>query len=168
MNNKLSRALFITSPIIILSLISMVFSLDKFINPSITEDGRNTPIVSEKPPQQITAPQVQISSRALYEEYISNQTEADIKYFDKLIIVQGVLNEICPVMSSPQWVTLETGEGNAFVRCQLSNDFTFLNSTSNLLGKTITIAGICKGLSGFYLIIDNIYTNDLPTHTDLG
>ncbi|WP_278811963.1 OB-fold putative lipoprotein [Dehalococcoides mccartyi] len=168
LNNKLVRALLITSPLIIIALVSVGFSLNESITSLNNEDSSVTAVISQLEPAEVVAPPVQIAARVLYEEYISNQTAADIKYRGSLVVVQGVLSGICPATSTLQWVTLETDGQNAFVKCQLSGDFTFLSSINDLIGQTVTIAGICQGFSGSYLIIDEIYTNDLPTHTDLG
>ncbi len=81
---------------------------------------------------------------ALLADFNKNESTANAKYLDKVVIVEGVISNINPEGESPA-VFLETGDPMATVTCSFYN--TEGAALKNLkTGTTIKIKGVCTGM----------------------
>ena len=86
----------------------------------------------------------QTTAPALLAEFNQNESTANAKYLDKIVIVEGTISNIEPDGGSPA-VFLETGDPMAAVTCSFYN--TESAALKNLkTGTTIKIKGVCTGM----------------------
>jgi hypothetical protein len=91
--------------------------------------------VAKAKAQQVTAP-------VLYNEYLTDSSRSANKFTAKVLLVEGVVNEIVPASANRQaLVKLKTSVAGAFINCSME----FTNATISK-GDAIKIKGICSGL----------------------
>lgn len=94
-----------------------------------------------KPHRNVTASRsIPVSALQLASEYESNEEQANLKYLDKVLEVDGVINEISKNQSGESVITLK-GNDMTGVICTLQ-DNAGLNAKP---GTSITLKGICTG-----------------------
>ena len=85
----------------------------------------------------VTAPQ-------LYSEYDSNEVAADLKYKDKVITVEGIIDDIGKDIMDDIYVTLKGDQYFGNVQCFFSDSHTD-KAASLRKGDKITVKGLCTG-----------------------
>lgn len=99
----------------------------------------------KKPPDiRKAAAHYETTAPALLAEFNQNESTANAKYLDKVVIVEGAISNIEPDGGSPA-IFLETGDPMAAVTCSFYN--TESAALKNLkTGTTIKIKGVCTGM----------------------
>ena len=99
----------------------------------------------KKPPDiRKAAAHYETTAPALLADFNQNESTANAKYLDKVVIVEGVISNIDVEGGNPT-VFLETGDPMAAVTCSFYN--TESAALKNLkVGTTIKIKGVCTGM----------------------
>ena len=99
----------------------------------------------KKPPDiRKAAAHYETTAPALLADFNQNESTANAKYLDKVVIVEGVISNIDAEGGNPT-VFLETGDPMAAVTCSFYN--TESTALKNLkVGTTIKIKGVCTGM----------------------
>lgn len=95
---------------------------------------------------------ISISADSLYNEYNSNETEANKQFLDKAISVHGAVQQIISNQQGQQVILLETSDPVAAVSATLKD----LPTMQLKKGDHITIKGICSGFSSDVVLRDCI------------
>lgn len=83
---------------------------------------------------------IQISAAALAQDYKNNEQAADAKYLNKVIEVNGVIDEIDKNEDSGTMIVLQTGDPMAGVQCTMRE-----KNIAPVKGQHVTIKGFCSG-----------------------
>jgi hypothetical protein len=83
-----------------------------------------------------------INADELYKQYSVNETEADKKYLNKIIKVEGKISEI-KINGTVQIFVLETQSAGG-INCQMSSS-EIIKKTGVEKGATVSIKGRCTG-----------------------
>lgn len=86
-----------------------------------------------------------IEAKQLFDEFSKNQEGANKKYLDKVVVVKGVVKEVILPTDNKGGATivLESGDEMFGVSC----GFDVKDSQNPAVGSTITIKGVCTGMT---------------------
>ena len=87
--------------------------------------------------------EISISANKILDDFSLDETAANKKYLEKVILIKGEISEI-KIEREKGIITLKTNDNFGSILCHLSAEATKKMSTLNL-GETITIKGICTG-----------------------
>lgn len=83
---------------------------------------------------------IQISAAALAQDYKNNEQAANTKYLNKVIEVNGVIDEVDKNEDSGTMIVLQTGDPMAGVQCTMRE-----KNITPAKGQQVTIKGFCSG-----------------------
>jgi len=87
-----------------------------------------------------------VDATALFNEYKTDEAQANSKYFEKVIGVSGKVQEVLNDEGTVK-VSLETGDPNGFVvRCELSKTSAHAR-TEFPVGEIVAFKGTCSGFN---------------------
>jgi len=88
---------------------------------------------------------VELSASQLFSDFENNEVEANTKYLDKVMEVEGVVKEITKDENGMTSITLEGGSDMFGVICQM-DDLSKHKRTDFKEGEKVTFKGICTGV----------------------
>jgi hypothetical protein len=86
-----------------------------------------------------------LSATELFTDFENDEANANTKYLDKIVEVQGIVKEISTDETGTTSVTLESGSDMFGVICQMDN-LTDHKRTAFQKGEEVTLKGICTGV----------------------
>ncbi len=100
-----------------------------------------------KPHQNMTkvVADLQLSAIQLFTEFENDESQANVKYLDKVVEVSGVVKEVSTDEDGMTNLTLESGSDMFGVVCQMDN-LTEHSRTIFKEGEKVKIKGICTGV----------------------
>jgi hypothetical protein len=134
---------------------------------SCSDDNKIEQEISSTEPVIQSQPAITITSKQLYQEYNDNEVAADLKYKEKILLVNGTVDNIAKDITDNIYVTLSGNEFIGDVQCFFSEAHT--NEAAQLKkGMKITIKGKCDGKMMNILlrgcsIVENIATIPKPS-----
>ncbi len=92
-------------------------------------------------------PSYTISATQLFEEFAKDETAALNKFRNKILLVEGIIQDIKPVNDSVASILLRADDsGLGTIKCGLGKEYANAVKTINI-EETIKIKGVCSGLS---------------------
>ncbi len=88
---------------------------------------------------------ISISSVSLLKEFSENENQANQRYLNKIIKVEGAVSTVSTDSSGAVTIALEAGDPLAQVSCQLDKKHN-AESTGIRTGDTVAINGYCTGM----------------------
>jgi len=92
---------------------------------------------------------IKINAIELYQEFEKNETEANKKYLDKVLDINGVVVEIASNQASAQIILLGTEDPFFGIRCTMNDTL-----SKAQVGDTVTLRGICTGYLSDVIIVN--------------
>lgn len=89
---------------------------------------------------------IEISAEDLFADYDTNEVAADQKYKGKRLKVTGIIEDFGTDILDDGYITLETGEYFLSIQCYFK-DSELDKVTKLSKGQTITLIGVCDGMS---------------------
>ncbi len=99
---------------------------------------------------------INISAAAIFDEFVTNEAQANLRYLDKVVAVSGKVADISKNQEGRLVVVLETGDPFGGVACSMSGDDSFTR------GDDVVIKGICKGYLADVVVTDAILFKPNP------
>ena len=87
--------------------------------------------------------EISISANKILDEFSLNETAANKKYLEKVILIKGEISEI-KIEREKGIITLKTNDNIGSILCHLSTEATKKMGTLKN-GETVSIKGICTG-----------------------
>lgn len=87
--------------------------------------------------------EISISANKILDDFASDETAANKKYLEKIILIKGKISET-KIEKEKGIITLKTNDNFGSILCHLSAEATKKMSTLNA-GETVAIKGICTG-----------------------
>ncbi len=87
----------------------------------------------------------ELSSVQLFSDFELNEKESNTKYLDKIIEVNGVVNDFSKDDSGVATITLDSGNEMFGVICQMDNMSKHKRSEFKI-GEKVKLKGICTGI----------------------
>ncbi|AQU05823.1 hypothetical protein B1778_03555 [Dehalococcoides mccartyi] len=168
-NGKFLRSLALSSPVLIIAAVSIVFSISTAFEGKVA----SSPTGNTDDNTQVTAPiddtstdasvDLTITAETLYSHYVNaGETNPDQYYKNKNIKVTGSVAAVAYGKAPNScWVTLKTDQGNgANIVCYFGTNV-IKGSFTVEIGSHIEITGICMGLTDGRIIFINSLTDDI-------
>lgn len=86
-----------------------------------------------------------VEASGFFTEYEENEQEANTKYLDKIVEIEGIVRSVSTDEKGTLSVMLESGNEFSGVNCQLDELTEHKNTTFNP-GDKVTFKGICTGM----------------------
>lgn len=96
---------------------------------------------------------IAITAAALVKAYQENEANANTLYLDKAVEITGEVSDTTRDAAGKPSITLKSEDAFSNVSCTLKQD-----APGIVLGKTITIKGVCTGYLSDVIVIDAIVT----------
>ena len=90
----------------------------------------------------LTEASYEVDAESIFQEFSDNESEANKKYLNKVITVEGKVSEMLTIDSAGLNVTLSTDNPMFGVSCQLPME---TDQTSLRIGDDVRIKGLCTG-----------------------
>jgi hypothetical protein len=94
---------------------------------------------------------IEVSATDLFEEYLTNETDANKKYLDRVLSVTGIVSETTYNQDGKPVIMLSTDDPLFGIHCTLEEE-----NEKILVGNTVTIKGICTGYLSDVVITSGI------------
>jgi len=88
---------------------------------------------------------MEINAKDLLQLFQQNETAADARYVDKVIIVSGIVQSMQTDAQGKTTISLDTGDPMAAVTCSFYNEETAAVKQINK-GSRVHVKGICTGM----------------------
>jgi hypothetical protein len=95
-----------------------------------------------------------ISATELFNQFVSDETAANSRFLDKVLIVTGNVKTTTRNQQNAQVITIETGDDYFGVQCTLTPQATEVS-----INDFVAIKGICKGFLSDVVITDAVLTD---------
>lgn len=100
-----------------------------------------------------TEPDIRTTSNAFMEEYSSNESDADLRYRDKHVLMTGKVNSIALDSFGNPTIEIRTDDKFANIKCLMSASEAGITNLTN--DDDICIIGECKGIqAGIPLMVN--------------
>ncbi len=94
-----------------------------------------------------TAPDYTVSAMQLFDEFATDEAQALNKYNNKVLLVEGIIQDVKPVNDSVSSVLLFADEsGLGTIKCGLGKEYVASSKKLNA-DESIKIKGVCSGIS---------------------
>jgi hypothetical protein len=94
-----------------------------------------------------TMPSYTISATQLFEEFAKDETAALNKFRNKILLVEGIIQDTKPVNDSVASILLRADDsGLGTIKCGLGKEYANAVKTINI-EETVKIKGVCSGVS---------------------
>ncbi len=113
--------------------------------------GGNSNNTSDSTGQQIQNPAISINAEQLIQDYVSNQINADEKYQNKIVLVDGMIYEVGQDWSGGNYVMLRNDYEYNGVQCEFKTKDALMNLYK---GQYITLKGKVIGFTKGLVLID--------------
>jgi len=89
---------------------------------------------------------MEINAKDLLQLFQQNETAADARYVDKVIIVSGIVQSMQTDAQGKTTISLDTGDPMAAVTCSFYNEETAAVKQIINKGSRVHVKGICTGM----------------------
>lgn len=105
-----------------------------------------------------SAPNISIESSVLLDDFLNDETQANSKYLDQIIQVNGLISEITANKDGNGIITLSNENSIGSIICHLSTEES--KKISDLKkGQNISIKGICTGYLMDVILVKCVIVN---------
>ncbi len=162
------RSITIASPVLLATVVSLIFVATSIMNPVDTTAGAINPDQDGSGDDIQPGDVVSITASDLYLEYLDFSLDQDAASFHQFtgrqLQVTGILAS-WDNRAEPFLTMISDTFGNDNVRFVFNYDFTEPEAMDLLLGEPITVSGISRGLIGGVVILHDAFSHDFDINS---
>jgi hypothetical protein len=162
------RSITIASPVLLATVVSLVFVISSIMNPVDTTAGAVNPDQDGSGDDTLNQDVIALTANALYMEYFDFSQDTDSATFHRFTGRQLKVTGILASWESAgePFLTLITDSfGNDNVRFIFNYEFTDTEIMDSLIGEPVTVFGISRGLIGVVVILRDAFSHDFDINS---